>query len=213
MSSYTFTVLDITAEPYAASPELTARLRIEESTGTVVHAVALRTQVRIEPQRRGYSANDETGLRTLFGERERWRDTLKPFLWMHCSSTVQGFTGATEVDLPMPCTYDFDVAASRYLHALDGGSIPLSLTFSGTIFTRGARGVEVERVPWECAAAYQLPADVWHRMIELHFPRTGWIRLDREVLTEVARYRDQHGLTDWEETMRRLLACSEEALR
>ena len=51
MGSYTFSVVDIFAEPYAAAPQLTARLRIEESTGETIHAIALRCQVRIEPQR------------------------------------------------------------------------------------------------------------------------------------------------------------------
>ena len=37
---------------------------------------------------------------------------------MQCNTTVQGFTGSTEVDLALPCTYDFEVVGSRYLHAL-----------------------------------------------------------------------------------------------
>ncbi|MGZ6878226.1 MAG: DUF6084 family protein, partial [Nocardioidaceae bacterium] len=40
MSHYTFTVLDVAAERWAASPQLTARLRIEESSGAAVHAIA-----------------------------------------------------------------------------------------------------------------------------------------------------------------------------
>ena len=32
---------------------------------------------------------------------------------------------STEVDLPVTCTYDFEVAAAKYLHALDDGEIPL----------------------------------------------------------------------------------------
>ena len=111
-------MLDIVAEPYAAAPQLTARLRIEETTGATVHAIALRCQVRIEPQRRPYSEAEEAGLLGLFGDRGRWRDTLRPFLWMQCSTMVQGFTGTTEVDLPLPCTYDFEVTGSKYLHAL-----------------------------------------------------------------------------------------------
>ncbi len=45
-----------------------------------------------------------------------------------------GFDATTEVDLPITCTYDFEVAAAKYLHGLDGGEIPILLLFSGTIF-------------------------------------------------------------------------------
>jgi Family of unknown function (DUF6084) len=54
-------------------------------------------------------------------------DTLKPFLWMRCNTTVQGFTGRTEADFALPCTYDLDVIGTRYLHALDAGDVPLTL--------------------------------------------------------------------------------------
>ncbi len=85
---WTFHVLDIAPTPYAAVPELTARLRVEAPEGLTVHAIALRCQVRIEPQRRGYEAEDEAGLRALFGDRDRWSQTLKPFQWMQCNTTV-----------------------------------------------------------------------------------------------------------------------------
>ncbi len=209
MSDYAFTVLDVFAEPYAAAPQLTARLRIEESTGTTVHAIALRAQVRIEPQRRGYGVDEAEGLRSIFGDRDRWTDTLRPFLWMQCSTTVQGFTGATEVDLPLPCTYDFDVTASRYLHALGEGGVPLDLLFSGTVFTRGAAGFGVEQVPWDCEARYDLPVAVWRQMVDLYYPGTGWVRLDRDVLGALAGYRTRHGLTTWDETVARLLATGD----
>jgi hypothetical protein len=212
MSSYSFRVLDIVAEPYAAAPQLTARIRMQESTGQVVHAVALRCQVRIEAQRRSYSEHEEIGLRSIFGDRSRWVDTLKPFLWMQCSSTVQGFTGSTELDLPLPCTYDFDVTASRYLHSLADDTVPLALLFSGTVFTRGHAGFGVEQVPWDCEARYPLPVSVWQQLIDRYFPGTGWIRLDRELLQRMAEYRARHGLTSWDETVQRLLAYDGEVL-
>jgi len=208
MTRLTFTVLDVVAEPYAVAPQLTARLRIEESTGEQVHAIALRAQVRIEPQRRRYSEAEAAGLLALFGGRQRWRDTLRPFLWMQCNTMVQGFSGWCEVDLTLPCTYDFEVTASKYLHALTDGTVPIALLFSGTIFTRGSRGFGVEQVPWDCEAAYQLPVSVWHQVIELSFPNTGWLRLDREVLGALARYQAEQGLTTWDATMESLLAAA-----
>jgi hypothetical protein len=208
MTRLAFTALDIVAEPYAAAPQLTARLRVEESTGAVIHAIALRCQVRIEPQRRPYSQADEAELLGLFGDRSRWRDTLRPFPWMQCSAMVQGFTGTTEVDLPMPCTYDFEVTGSKYLHAIRDGFIPLVLLFSGTIFTRGSSGFGVEQVGWDCEASYQLPVSVWQQVIELNFPGTGWLRLSRDVLHALARYQAAHGLTNWDATIESLLAAA-----
>lgn len=211
MSDWTFRVLDVAPTPYAAAPELTARLRIEETTGLQVHAVALRCQVRIEPQRRGYDLDDERGIRALFGDRERWSQTLKPFQWMQCSTTVQGFTGSTEADLALPCTYDLDVTGSRYLHALRAGTVPVSLMFSGTVFTRGEHGFGVQQVPWDSEARYELPVQVWRNMIETFFPNQGWIRLDHDVLGQLADYRARHGLVSWEETVTRLLAAVDAA--
>jgi hypothetical protein len=205
MSAYTFSVLDVIAEQYAVAPQLTARLRIDETTGTRIHAVALRCQVRIEPQRRRYETSEESGLRGLFGERSRWADTLRPFLWMQCNTTVQGFTGRTETDLALPCTYDLDVIGSAYLHALDAGDVPLTLLFSGTVFTRGDSGFGVEQIPWDCEAQYRLPVTVWRQMIDSYFPNTGWLRLDADVLGRLSAYRSEHGLTSWDETVEKLL--------
>ncbi|MEU7907707.1 DUF6084 family protein [Actinoplanes sp. NPDC049118] len=205
MSAYEFSVLDVVAEPYAVAPQLTARLRIDESTGQRIHAIALRCQVRIEPQHRSYDEGEQQDLRGLFGERARWTDTLKPFLWMQCNTTVQGFTGRTETDLVLPCTYDLDVIGTQYLHALDAGDVPLTLLFSGTVFTRGSAGFGVEQIPWDCEARYELPVRVWRQMIEMYFPNTGWLRLDAEVLARLAGYRARHGMTSWEETVEKLL--------
>jgi hypothetical protein len=211
VSTFDFTVVDMFAEPYAAAPQLTARLRIQESSGQTIHAIALRCQVRIEPQRRRYEEADESGLRALFGERDRWVDTLKPFLWMQCNAMVQGFTNITEVDLALPCTYDFDVTGSRYLHAVGEGTISLALLFSGTVFTKGASGFGVQQVPWDCEADYKLPVSVWRQMIASYFPHTGWIRLDHDMVNTLADFRARHGLTTWEETMQALLAARDGA--
>jgi hypothetical protein len=207
MTALTFSVRDIVAEPYTVGPQLTARLRIEESSNTVIHAIALRCQVRIEPQRRSYTEAEEEGLLGLFGGRSRWRDTLRPFLWMQCNATVQGFRGMTELDLALPCTYDFEVTGSKYLHALRDGAVPLALLFSGTIFTRGSNGFGVEQVAWDCEASYLLPVQVWQEMIALNYPNTGWLRLDRDIIEAMSRYRAERGLTTWDATVESLLAA------
>ncbi len=211
-SSWQFAVDDITVDTYAATPQLLASLTIRETTGERVHAIALRCQVRIEPQRRGYDDKETTALRGLFGDRERWSDTLRPFLWLQCNTMVQGFSGETEVSLPLPCTYDFDITGSRYLHALGAGRIPLTLMFNGTVFTNGERGFGVEQIPWDAEARYDLPVGVWHELIDAHFPGSGWIRLEHDAIAELEEFRSRHGLISWEETVAHLLAPTRAAV-
>ncbi len=201
-----FSVLDIAPELYAAAPQLTARLRIQERSGAAIHAMALRCQVRILAQRRGYDADEETGLLELFGNRGRWPTTLKPFMWMHSGVLVQGFADSVDVDLPLPCTFDFEVSAAKYLNSLRDGTVPLEFLFSGTVFTRGAAGFGVEQIPWDREARYTLPVAVWRSLMDAFFPNQGWIRLDRDVLAALAKYKAVHGLTSWEAAIEGLLA-------
>ena len=206
MTDLEFSVIDIAAEPYAVVPTLVARIRVEERTGAVVHAVALRAQVRIEAQKRRYDDAEERGLLDLFGPRERWVDTLKPFLWLHTTTMVQGFTGSTEVELVLPCTYDFEVVGAKYLQALRDGDIPLLLLFSGTVFSRGATGFEVAHIPWDKEASYRLPVRVWREMMDRHFPNGGWLRLDRDTIDALSHFKGSRGLISWDETVAALLA-------
>ena len=205
MSRLAFTVLDIRPEQYAVAPNLLVRLRIDETTGTPVHAIALRGQIRIEPQRRSYAGQERSDLVELFGLPEQWGRTLRPFLWTHSASTVQGFTSTTEVDLPIACTYDFDVAAAKYLNALADGEVPLVFLFSGTIFSRTASGFGVEQVPWDLEADYRMPVRVWRELMELYFPNTAWLRLDRDTVADLSRFKAARALPSWEAVFATLL--------
>jgi hypothetical protein len=206
MTALAFSVLDIVADRYAATPQLLARMRVEETSGEVVHTMALRTQLMIEPQRRPYTEGESAGLLDQFGERPRWKDTLKPFLWTFAGAMVSGFTAATEFDLAIPCSYDFEVTASKYLHALSDGEVPLRMLFSGTVFTRGATGFSVEAIAWDLEATYQLPVAVWTELMDHFYPNAGWLRLDRESIASLVRYKGAHGLTTWDEVVGKLLA-------
>jgi hypothetical protein len=205
MTTLAVQVLGVEAQRHAASPHLLFRLRVTESSGAVVHAAALRCQLRLEPQRRPYDPDEQAALTDLFGTSERYSTTLKPFLWTHTTALVPGFTGSTEIDLPVACTYDFEVAATKYLHALRGGDVPLLLLFSGTVFTRGETGFTVEQVPWDVEAACRMPVQTWRDLMDAYFPGGGWIRLDRDTLDALGRYRSERGLTSWEATLAELL--------
>lgn len=205
MTDLSFVVLDVRPQEHAASPHLLFRMRVAESTGAVVHAIALRCQLRIEPQRRPYDPAEQAGLADLFGTSERYSTTLKPFLWTHATAMVQGFQGSQDFDLPVACTYDFDVSGTKYLHALQGGDVPLVLLFSGTVFTRGTSGFAAEQLSWSLEAACRMPVSTWRRLMDLYFPGSGWIRLERESLDALAQYRSSRGLTSWEQTLASLL--------
>nr|WP_228047216.1 DUF6084 family protein [Saccharopolyspora sp. HNM0983] len=205
-----FEVLGIAAEEFAASPILQARVRIGERTGERVHAVALHAQLRIDAQRRDYRPGEQQALVDMFGDPSRWGRTLRPFLWTQCSTTVPGFRDSTEVQLPIAVTYDFEVAASRYLHALREGTVPLSFGFGGTVFTRGGTGFSVERISWEHDVPHDMPVSVWRELVQRHFPASGWLRLDHETLGEMHRFKSRRGLGDFDQVCRALLDAAEE---
>lgn len=206
--SLAITVLDAGPEPWAAVPTMRFRLQVVESSGEPVHAVALQCQIRIEPQRRGYDEDEQARLLDLFGRPDQWATSRKPFPWAHLSLTVPSFTGVTEVDLHVPCTYDLEVVASKYLHALADGHVPLVLLFAGTVFTRGDTGFSVERISWDLETRHALPASAWHELVDHYFPGSGWLRLDRRTIQDLQRFKGEHGLTTWEATVRHLLAAA-----
>jgi hypothetical protein len=205
MTSLAFEVTDARAEPHAAVPTIMFRLHIEEADRFRIHALALRCQIRIEPQRRRYSLDEEERLYELFGETPQWGDSLRPFLWTHVSTTIGGFDGETEFDLPVECTYDFDVAGAKYLHALAGGDVPLIFLFSGTVFTRGESGFSAEPLSWSSEASYKMPASVWRSMMDLYFPNSSWIRIRRDTLDDLQLYRSVRGLPTWDQAFEHLL--------
>ena len=139
MTDLGFSVIGARAEPYAASPMLVLRLRITESSGAKVDAIALRVQIQLEVQRRRYAPEESALLEELFGEPSRYADTLKPMLWTHVSAMVPAFENETEIELHVPCSYDFEVAAHKYLASLQDGIIPLNLLFSGMAFVEASR--------------------------------------------------------------------------
>jgi Family of unknown function (DUF6084) len=205
MSPVSFEIVGARVEAYAAVPTLMLRLRIVAADGEPIHALALRSQIMIEPKRRHYEHDEEQRLTEMFGETPRWGDTLRPFLWTNVSLTVSGFTAKTEVDLPITCTYDFEIAAAKYMHSLDDGEIPIVMMFSGTAFGRSAAGLNAAPVSWSEEASYRLPVQLWRDMMDLYFPNTGWLRLRRETLDSLQRYKAERALLTWDETFERLL--------
>lgn len=206
MTALSFEVLGSRAEPYAAVPTIMLSLRLRAPGGAEVHAVVLRCQIRIEPGRRGYRAVEEDRLYELFGETSRWGESLRSFLWTHSSMTVTGFRGSTEIELPIECTYDLEVTGTKYLHSLEDGDIPLVLLFSGTVFTRGTSGFGAQPIWWNEEASYRLPVSVWREMMDRYFPNSGWLRLGRQTLDDLQRFKASRALPTWDLAVEALLA-------
>jgi Family of unknown function (DUF6084) len=205
MNQLSFKVVGGRVEPYAAVPTLLFSLAIEQRGGEPVESIGLRCQIRIEPQKRRYTRVEEERLLELFGETPRWGDTLKPFLWTHVSTVVPGFSGSTVVDLPVACSYDLEVAAAKYFHALADGEIPTLFLFSGTVFVRGPAGLRVHQVPWDKEAPYRLPVRVWRELMDAYFPQSGWLRLHRDTLDGLSRVKARRALATWDDVVTALL--------
>jgi hypothetical protein len=204
----TFEVRDGGVLEHAAVPSL----RFVVGVGTAgaaaqVRSVALNVEVRIAATRRRYAESERGKLVDLFGQPEEWARNLKTLHWTTLTTQVPPFTGSTEIELPITCTYDLDVAASRYFDALEDGEIPLEFLFSGTVFYAGADGrLQVGRIGWDKDASYRLPVGAWREMIDRYFPDSAWLRLRRSEFDRLAAYRARHTLLSWEQVVDRLLA-------
>jgi hypothetical protein len=211
MADLTIDCVDVQPERYGTSPTLIFKLRITEKSATPIHAIALRVQIRIEPQRRRYDPRESELLTYLFGDPSRWADTLKPLQFTTVSAMVPSFTGSTEIDVPVTCTYDLEVAAGKYFHALDEGIVPFVLLFSGTAFSKGEKGFWVDQVPWHLESSYRMPIEVWNQLMNLYFPNETWVRLRHDTVDALLRYKAKHAIPTWDAAMEKLLVQAGEA--
>ena len=167
----------------------------------------LDVQIRIAATERRYSEAEQAQLGDLFGKPDRWSQTLRGLLWTQVTAVVGPFRGATTGELLVPCTYDFEVAASKYLAGLREGEIPLELLFSGSVFYAAANGaLQISRISWNAEARHRLPVAVWRQTIDRHFPDSAWLRVGRQTFDRLAAYRAAGALTSWDAVLEALLA-------
>ncbi len=201
------------AEPqrFTVAPTLLFKLRIANATpNETVHSVALRCQIQLEVTRRQYTSADQEHLGDLFGAADRWSQTLKTMLWTHASVVAPAFSDTALVDLPVPCTFDFNVAATKYFHGLADGDIPLNFLFSGTVFYADENGaLQVAPIPWDKEARFRLPVKAWHEMMEIYYPNTAWLCLRRDVFQRIYQYKVDRGIPTWEQALESMLALDE----
>lgn len=200
-----FRVERVHALEHAVVPTLVFDVRVDAG-GRPVRSLALNVQVRIDAPRRAYGADERERLHELFGPPADWGRTVRNFLWTNVSTTVPPFDGETTLELHVPCTYDFEVVASKYLHALEGGTVPLDLLFSGTIFFAGTDGrLQIAHVPWDREARCRLPVATWRGALDRAFPGSAWLRVRRDVFDRLQAYRTSRSLLTWEDALEELL--------
>jgi hypothetical protein len=209
-----FAILGAEVPASAAAPMLLFRLQVSNRVPTQpVQSVVIRAQIQIEATRRRYSPTAQARLLEVFGEPERWDETVHPLLWTHAGTVVPAFGERTEVELPVPCTYDFEVVSTKYFAALEGeeGVIPLRFLFSGTVFYESEEGrLQVAPISWSKEAAFGLPLQCWRELIARFYPGSAWLRLQRQVFDRLSAYKLAQGLPTWEETVLRLLEAAEQ---
>jgi hypothetical protein len=194
-------------ERHAMTPTLLLKVGVSNMTPSIkVQNVLLQCQVRIEATRRHYAPEELERLVELFGEAHRWSETLRSMLWTHTSTQVPAFDSEHCVNLPVPCSFDFNVAATKYFYGLESGDVPLTLLFSGTVFYRDAEDVlQMDQISWSKQAEYRLPVRIWRELMDHYYPNSTWLRIDHEVFNQIYQYKRQNGFTSWDETMRSLL--------
>jgi hypothetical protein len=195
--------------PFAMSPHLLFKLRVVDRAAgepTAIHSVALRCQIRIEPTQRRYGAEEQSRLFELFGQPRDWPRTVHSMLWTHVTLNVPRFSAETVVDLPVPCVYDFNIAATKYFAGLEEGEVPLCFLFSGTVFYEAdGGGLRIAQISWEEEASYRLPANVWRKMMQAYYPNSVWICLPKEIYQRVDDYKRTCALTSWDAALEKLL--------
>jgi hypothetical protein len=200
---------------YAAAPLLAFKLRIaNHPSEETIHTVALRAQIQIEATRRNYDASEQARLLDLFGEPDRWGQTLRSMLWTHASVVVPRFTGSALADIVVPCTFDFNVAATKYFHGVASGDLPLCFQFSGTVFYQGENEtLQVAPISWDKEAKYRLPVKVWKDLMDVYYPNSAWLALQRDTFEKLYQFKVRDGIPTWEEALERALSALSETVR
>jgi hypothetical protein len=193
-----------------AVPTLAFDLSVTSVRGHAIRSVLLDVQLQIAARMRAYDDEEQDALVELFGTPDRWGSTLATVPWTRVTTVLPAFEGETLAEIVVPCTYDLEVKASRYLNAVRTGTVPLELLFNGTVFFAGEGGaLQTAMIGWDKEAHYELPAATWRAAIDDHFPDVAWLRLARESFDRLTAYRSRRQLAGWEETIDSLLPLEE----
>ncbi|MCU1341101.1 MAG: hypothetical protein JWN92_524 [Candidatus Acidoferrum typicum] len=215
MSDLQFSIEGADVVQFAAAPLMSFKVRIiNNASEEIVHTIALRAQIQIEVTRRKYSPDDQSRLQDLFGEPDRWGQTLRNMLWTHASVVVPRFTGGVLAEIPVPCTFDFNVAATKYFHGLTSGDLPLCFQFSGNVFYQDEYdALQVAPISWDKEAKYRLPVKVWKDLMNMYYPHSAWLALRKDTFEKLYQFKVREGIPTWEEAVERALNALPETVR
>ncbi len=191
MPELKFEIISAEVRPYAALPTIVFKLQItNENENEEVYAAALKCQVMIEAIRRPYDAETKKRLYELFGEPQRWGETLRSLVWTIVNIPVPRFTGKTFVEIAIPCSEDQGLAAAKYFYGVRDEKVPLAFLFSGTLFYKGPEEqLQITQISWEKEASYKMPARLWHEMMEEYFPDCRWLRVRKEIYDKLVMHK------------------------
>ncbi len=208
MADLSFAVERVSPVPNAACPILRFQVQIVNRGIEHIHAIALQAQIQIEPQPQRPNRVELERLEQLFGEPSRWADAEKPLAWSSASVIVKPFAGNTRFELDAPCTFDFNIAATKYFYGLETPDAPLLFDFSGTIF----RGRQIAAIKNDCRCRFALPMRVWSDLMDEYYPHSMWLRLPREVFDRMNQFKIDNRIPTWEDVLERLLPAGQEAV-
>lgn len=213
MPDLSFRITGVHSGSRGLTPLLHFKLEVTNSPpAESIHTIMLQAQIQIQAPQRTYVASEKEKLEDLFGTPDRWGQTLRNRLWTHASTCVRSFEGTIEAQLPVTCTYDLNVSATKYFYALENGEVPLLFLFSGTIFYAGAGGqLQVQQIPWDKECSYRMPIKVWQMLMDHHYPGMAWISLRRDIFDRLYAYKRQHGFAGWDQAIEQLLPATENA--
>lgn len=191
---------------HAAVPTISFALHIQAPVKARIRSVLLDVQIQIAARQRGYDEGAEEQLLEVFGTADRWASTLRTLPWIRTAVVVPGFVEQTVVEVPVLCTYDLEVTASRYFAALQDGDVPLEFLLSGTVFSQAENGaLRAARISLDTDIDFRMPVSVWREAIDRHFPQSGWLRLGRESLERLAAFKARGAFSSWEAVVDALL--------
>ena len=199
---------------YAAVPTLGFELRDREPRRSSRSARSCSTcRSRSPPAGAPTTRTSSRGCCELFGEPHRWSTTLRTLPWLRTTQVVPALHRRdARRACSVPCTYDFEVTAAKYLAALDDGEVPLEFLFSGTVFYTAASGaLQTAMIGWDREAEYRLPVAVWRETMDHYFPGSAWLRLRARHVRPPARL--PRAARAAELGARRSTACSTAARR
>jgi hypothetical protein len=190
----------------AATPTLAFDLEVSEPSGRQIFTIALAVQIAIEPAQRRYDPATRQRLIELLGDPRRVGSPTRTVPWAQVDVLVKPFAGSASVEVPVPCNYDLEIAATNYFRSVADGEVPLVFHFNGSVYYEDAGGrMQIVQISWEESADFRMPVAAWRQAVSAHYPNRGWIPAGEETIERLRQFKLELGLPSYEAALERLL--------